>query len=274
MRYIFACLLFVSSIFGSDYTLSVCAIFQNEAPYMKEWIEYHKIQGVEHFWLYNNNSSDEYLEVLDPYIKSGSVELIDWPHTPETNDWKQFSFTIQPGAYRDGLERARNVSKWLALIDIDEFLVPLKDKSIVCCLEERFKDEKGLYIRWLTFGTSHIEKVLPGELMIEKLLLCALPLHDIYRKSIVNPNDVKDCVNPHYCLYTHGNHISDDTVDEFMRINHYWCRDEWFLQNIKMPRYEMWGIDANILRMCISELNQDTNLDIQKFVPILKKHTQ
>ena len=31
------------------YQVSICAIFKNEAKYLKEWIEFHKIIGVEHF---------------------------------------------------------------------------------------------------------------------------------------------------------------------------------------------------------------------------------
>jgi len=31
--------------------------------------------GVEHFYLYNHLSKDEYAEVLEPYIKEGIVEL-------------------------------------------------------------------------------------------------------------------------------------------------------------------------------------------------------
>ena len=39
-----------------DYKVSLCTIFKNEAPYLKEWIEFNHLIGVEHFFLYNNNS--------------------------------------------------------------------------------------------------------------------------------------------------------------------------------------------------------------------------
>jgi hypothetical protein len=31
--------------------LAITAIFQNEAPYLKEWIEFHLLMGAEHFYL-------------------------------------------------------------------------------------------------------------------------------------------------------------------------------------------------------------------------------
>ena len=43
---------------GGKYYFSICAIFKDESLSIKEWIEYHKLIGVEHFYLYNNNSTD------------------------------------------------------------------------------------------------------------------------------------------------------------------------------------------------------------------------
>jgi hypothetical protein len=34
--------------------LSICAIFRHEAPYLREWIEFHKLIGAERFFLYDN----------------------------------------------------------------------------------------------------------------------------------------------------------------------------------------------------------------------------
>ena len=55
-----------------QYDITVGAIFQNEAPYLKEWIDYHKSVGVDHFVLYNHFSKDNYEEVLYPYINKRS----------------------------------------------------------------------------------------------------------------------------------------------------------------------------------------------------------
>ena len=38
------------------YYLAVCAIAKNEGPYFKEWIEWHHKQGVEKFYIYDNES--------------------------------------------------------------------------------------------------------------------------------------------------------------------------------------------------------------------------
>ena len=44
--------------------LAVCAIAKNEGAYFAEWIEWHLSQGVEKFYIYDNESTDNTREVL------------------------------------------------------------------------------------------------------------------------------------------------------------------------------------------------------------------
>ena len=41
-----------------EHYLAVCAIAKNEGHYFKEWIEWHRSQGVERFYIYDNESTD------------------------------------------------------------------------------------------------------------------------------------------------------------------------------------------------------------------------
>ncbi len=52
--------------YNKKYSITICGIFKNEASYLKEWIEYHEMIGIEHFYLYNNNSDDNYRDILQP----------------------------------------------------------------------------------------------------------------------------------------------------------------------------------------------------------------
>lgn len=125
------------------YKVSVCAIFKNEAQYLKEWIEWHKIVGVEHFYLYNNNSDDSYEEVLAPYIKDGTVTLVQWPRNQ-----------AQMQAYQDGIEKFGSETEWLSFIDIDEFIVPNSTDSIYEFLKPFQKKRPVVVAYWKMFGTS------------------------------------------------------------------------------------------------------------------------
>jgi hypothetical protein len=48
------------------YELTACLKFKNAARFLPEWIEFHQMVGFEHFYLYNNNSTDDYLGALAP----------------------------------------------------------------------------------------------------------------------------------------------------------------------------------------------------------------
>lgn len=128
------------------YNVSICAIFKDEADYLKEWIEFHKIVGVEHFYLYNNNSSDNYLEVLKPYMDCGLVTLIDWP--------------IKQGqmqAYQHWADNYKSESKWVGFIDIDEFVVPNQTNSIYGFLKQFDYSRPVVIMYWRYFGSSGIK---------------------------------------------------------------------------------------------------------------------
>ena len=103
----------------TKYKVCICAIFRDEALYLKEWITYQKIIGVEHFYLYNNFSEDNYLEILKPYITKNEVTLIDW-NIPQG----------QMAAYEHCVKNFSSDTKWLGFIDLDEFVVLNKDNNI------------------------------------------------------------------------------------------------------------------------------------------------
>ena len=105
--------------------LAMVAYFQDEAPYLKEWIEFHRLIGFEYFRLYNNRSSDHYLDVLEPYIQKGIVRLIDWNRD---NHNHQAHSSSQMAAYDDAVRALRDRAEWVAFLDIE---VVLEDRAAV-----------------------------------------------------------------------------------------------------------------------------------------------
>lgn len=261
------------------YEVAICAIFQNEAPYLKEWIEFHRIIGVEHFYLYNNRSTDEFRSVLKEYIDKGIVEIIEWSYTPNrVHGWG----SIQCGAYQNAVKISKNKVKWLAIIDIDEFLVPVESNSLPEFLK-KYENYAGISVNWQMFGTSFIHKIQPNEVMIEKLLLRASVYYPENRhvKTIVRPMFVKKFTNPHNAVFKPGFYsvnsdkeiilgpLSDRIVVDKICINHYWTRDEdYFIRN-KIPRRVGWLDGGSFERL--NQLNKETDTLILKYLPELKK---
>ena len=135
------------------YKLALTAIIKNEGRYLTEWIDYHLLVGIEHFYLYNNGSTDNTSEVLKPYVERGIVDLINFPGQAK-----------QIPAYHDSLRRHRNECRYMAVIDADEFIRPVEDgRSIYDLVEEIIasaNDRKvvGIKIPWRTFGSSGLSK--------------------------------------------------------------------------------------------------------------------
>jgi len=142
------------------YNVSICAIFRQEAVYLKEWIEYHKIVGVQHFYLYNNFSEDNYNQVLAPYVERGEVTLTEWPVEQG-----------QIAAYRDCVKNFKHESQWIGFIDLDEFIVPIKMNCIPEFLNQ-FKKRGSVLIYWRLFGSSGKTARDVSNLVTEDFTLC------------------------------------------------------------------------------------------------------
>ena len=146
---------------AKKYRVSICAIFKNEAQYLKEWVEYNLIIGIEHFYMYNNNSEDDYLTVLKPYIDKGIITLVQW----EKNQ-------AQMEAYLDCVEKFSKETNWLGFIDIDEFINPIDYDDIYTCLKPFEKRYGSVLLYWKMFGTSGKEDRNREGLVIEDFTSC------------------------------------------------------------------------------------------------------
>jgi hypothetical protein len=171
------------------YYLSLCAIIKNEGPYLQEWIEYHKMLGVEQFYLYDNESADNTQEVLEPYIDEGTVKYKFWPGHP-----------VMIEALNDCLKTRKNESFWIGFVDPDEFIVPVKHNSIPEILKE-YEEYGGLGINWIVYGSSGHEKK-PEGLTIENYTYRSNKNFSIncFVKTITNPRTSAK-VFPHNSVY-------------------------------------------------------------------------
>ena len=235
------------------YNLAVVAIFKDEAPYLREWLDYHLLAGAEHFYLYNNGSTDNCAEVLAPYVDADLVTLIDWPGK-----------VMQIPAYNDALYRFKFFCRYMAFIDLDEFIYPKTNQSIVEVVDEVLSQDEtaaALGINWQYFGSNGHETADLNRGVLERFTRRApadwviwpkneneLPQGNIYIKSIVNPRRTKRFTNPHFAIYFGAFVPLNDKGEKINQagnfpvafdkivINHYYTRSrEEFFQK-KLPR--------------------------------------
>jgi Glycosyltransferase family 92 len=178
------------------YYLSICAMFKNESAYLREWIEFHRLMGVEHFFLYNNLSDDDYLSILEYYIDQGIVTVWNWPES-----WKKGT---QSNVYRDCLDRYGKKSRWIAFIDLDEFLFAPNAETLTGVLKE-YEGFPGIVVNWQVYGSSGHKKK-PSGLVIENYIMKARTdwVRNKHVKSIVDPGKTIRSVGGHVFEYRSG----------------------------------------------------------------------
>ena len=215
-----------------QYNLAIAVIAKNESAYIAEWLVYHKLQGVEVVFLYDNDSTDNMREVLEPFIAEGFV-VYNQIH----GIGKQYE------AYSDMVKRYGRLCKYMAFIDCDEFLVPMRTGDrLLDLIESAFaKDENagGLGINWCIYGSAGYEQK-PEGLVIEHFNRHSQVDFDWndFIKSVVIPSRVESFNHAHFPIYKKGFYPINlqgkfcpmwwnaITAYEGLRVNHYICKSK------------------------------------------------
>lgn len=252
--------------------VGITAIVKNEAPYIKEWIEYHKLVGVEKFYIYDNESTDDLIEVIQPYINANEVVYKYFPGE-----------CVQNAAYQDSIENNSNKVKFMAFIDLDEFITPLKHNTIteyIKNLESKIGHKiDALGVNWLIHGfNGHFHK--PDGLVCKNFSRCSFS-KDINKhiKSIVNPRSVVIAHHPHYFIHRIGSKIVNtkgeniygpfsETYFEEIVINHYITKSyEEYEKRMKKGKAD----GSNPVKFSYSPdlFSEDENTFTERFIPVL-----
>ena len=135
------------------YDLAIVAIMKNEEPYVKEWLDYHLLAGVNHFFIFNNGDSEEFQKILQPYIDKKIVTLLP-------DDYRKGQ-QAQLSQYNDAIKKYKFFCRYMAFVDCDEFIFPKSKPTIVEVLDEILSEDpkaEGLGINWHCFGSNFQEK--------------------------------------------------------------------------------------------------------------------
>lgn len=203
------------------YYATICAIAKDEEYFIKEWVEYHLSVGFEHIYVYDNNSAVPISKTPFEHIDAGVTTVIDFP-----SDTDQ-----QRAAYMDCLQQYGNNSRWMAFIDIDEFIVP-KSKNDIRDILDDYIEYGGFAIHWKMFG-SQGRKSRPAGGVIKNY--DKVVLSDSHVKSIVQPSRVDRVFTPHSFGYKNGYFcVNEDYipvasfqsyhVSKTVQVNHYYYK--------------------------------------------------
>ncbi|WP_282603891.1 glycosyltransferase family 2 protein [Paracoccus sp. PARArs4] len=144
---------------------TVVTTMRNEAPFILEWVAYHRLIGFDNILAYSNDCEDGTDAILDRLQGMGLVA-----HVPNPRRGKK---PVQWTA----LKRAENHpyvkhSDWLYVADCDEFLNIHVGSGKVDDLIEARPEADGFLLSWRMFGSGGIIQ-FKDELMTRQFTRCA-----------------------------------------------------------------------------------------------------
>ena len=210
------------------YNFVLCSVFKNEAHILDEWIKHYLFHGVEHIFLVNDFSNDNYLEIIDKY-----KEQVSLFH----NDIITKDVGRQTQIYNKYFKPILNESKWMAILDMDEFLYSPNNINIQNSIE-KYDSFSQILIDWLHFGSN--EHILQPNSVVEGFTKRAFfDTNQTYYsyKTIFKTNSlIKFDIHKHVISgpEIHLNYNDNDGPE--LIINHYNLQSLDFYLNIKGTR--------------------------------------
>lgn len=143
----------------------IVGCMKNEAPYILEWIAYHRAIGVDNFLIYTNDCTDGTAEILDRLQRMGLVQH-------RNNDgWKGNS--PQQSALNKALkEPLIREADWIIHIDVDEFINVRCGNGTLDDFLERVPEATNVAMTWRLFGHGGVTGMSEG-FVIDQFEHCA-----------------------------------------------------------------------------------------------------
>ena len=251
--------------------LAACLTYRDEAPYLREWIEFHRLMGVERFFLYDTGSTDDHEAVLAPYVDQGIAEVEQWHGEARQND-----------AINHCLEVHEDV-RWIAFIDADEFLFSPGGRPVSEVLRE-YEDHPGVGVNLVMYGTSGHDS-MPAGLVIENYLYRSMNPLINWVKCVVQPARTLRCRGAHVFEFESGHAVdvarrpldgwrTQSYIQSRLRINHYYTKSlEEFRAKHAKTRADTGELrpplDESLLRKLEARMERDEK--ILQYLPALKE---
>ncbi|MDR2801119.1 MAG: glycosyltransferase family 92 protein [Desulfovibrio sp.] len=206
--------------------LAVCAIVRDEDLYLREWLTYHSLTGVEHFYIYDHESKNPVQDALGGFADKDRVTVRrvqgNRPQIP---------------VYDDCLRNFGAQNFWIGFLDIDEFAFSVPDQDLRVSLAE-FEPYAGVGVTWRLFHSSGYLGRPSG--LVLKNYTWAFALQNSYHvKCFVRPDKTARALSPHSFQYREGEFcVNEDhypippgchftpALGKTLRVNHYYTKSQ------------------------------------------------
>lgn len=147
---------------GNKIVFAICV--KNESAAIAEWLEFHAAAGVDRFVIYNDNCTDDTVEIARKTLPADMLEIIPWRQRLQDAKGAR-ALQNQALAYAHAIANFRDDCRWMGFFDIDEFLFPTAGNSLRGVLEKRDAVD-NIVLPWHMFGReghrTTPEKIIPS----------------------------------------------------------------------------------------------------------------
>ena len=226
--------------------VAIPIIVKNEARYIEEWARFHLLAGVSHFIVYDNGSTDETVALLRASVPAQALTIVPWAQS--LRDGRSGAeIHNQVLAFAHALANYGARFRWMAFVDVDEFIIPKADASLAAALE-RLGDAGHVSLPWQMFGRSGHQTPPEGGIVANytrKMRTTEGARHALNWKCIVDPSRVTgvrvhgmeidgkaEGVNDAGVAAAHSaRETAGFYSTEFLQLNHYYTRSNKDLQD-------------------------------------------
>lgn len=131
-------------------TIGLMAIFRNEADILKEFIEHHIRQGIDHFYLIDNASEDDFRSIIKQY---DNITIFEEPYVANLGAFHEMGPQVK--AYNKFCQFVK--TDWLYVCDMDEFVYGPFGETLKSYIEKNEKQFDQLLISLKTFTSNNLE---------------------------------------------------------------------------------------------------------------------
>ncbi len=262
--------------------VAIATVLRDEEHYVAEWASFHKAVGVRHFFVYDDGSTDRTLPVLRDLLPEAELTILPWRFG--MRDVRMgLQLNRQVLAFAHAILNFGADFRWMAFIDVDEFVLPKTGRTI----EEALVGAKGfpnISLPWHMFGTSGHKTRPAGPVTRNYTLRARDPISRLKNatnfKCIVDPCAVSEVSVHHFHTKEFGDRTANDSgrvfpldkrkspvfySSDYLQLNHYYTRsEEEFRRKIERGGVSptVWEKRRTRLSIALENIEKDTVRDL------------
>jgi hypothetical protein len=186
--------------------VGIAAAVKSEAPYLLEWIAFHRAVGIETFFIADNGGHDGTSELLQRLESAGYITRFNLIGRP----------VPQQSAYNMMVPRMAGAVDLVAIIDADEFIRSVEADRADVTLSNYFANPNvsAVAINWACYGSSNHLRHDAG-LVLERFKIRSEQTFTVNRhvKSVIRVDRYVSYLNPHFFKITGGRYIDTSGGD-------------------------------------------------------------